>query len=499
MALSIGNTEPITIYIGDQELDAIYLGDQEIWTNLPVKKLKGVYCYGLSYINTLIEHGNDYKLEIDCSIDFQTIFGQWEVYGYRVAAISSTGKYKASMISEYLNTNIQNGTRCLITVDSVNKTITLTPKDGGSSETFTVSGSFAPSNSSAKLLYGVDNNLHYDTAPSTGGIGIIYGSKLWNNNVLTADIIPAQYKGTYSGKENPIGLFDKVSKTMFIPVYRDQSRYPGSKAPFVDCYKIVDNQYLFSFSANPKNESGSSFNPSTDSYLYNIGYGGPEASMYVEVKSGSKSDQIRIANDALQIEGYAHVKRGLFDEKWSSMWDLEWSVSLTFDDFSNGTYSPTPTTACARMLNMDTPTCEVYFDFGRDALFVCPSYWGGSLDITTYDNFSPVETEYSNKDRYYFTDINLAYMQNGVHNIKIGKKGMTIWFFFDNIPLCSWVVNTNHILDVSTSIDGTTIHKNRVYWCLGTFDNSEHRTPKFSVMSFDIDNRWLFESLLPEE
>ena len=31
MALSIGNTEPTTIYLGDQELDAIYLGDQEIW------------------------------------------------------------------------------------------------------------------------------------------------------------------------------------------------------------------------------------------------------------------------------------------------------------------------------------------------------------------------------------------------------------------------------------------------------------------------------------
>ena len=45
MALSIGNTEPTTVYLGDQELTAIYLGDTEIWRKnsgvLPIYRLAG--------------------------------------------------------------------------------------------------------------------------------------------------------------------------------------------------------------------------------------------------------------------------------------------------------------------------------------------------------------------------------------------------------------------------------------------------------------------------
>lgn len=477
MGMYLGETEFTGFYLGDTELTHLYVGDNEVWGSSNIQRLTGVFCPGLSYIRTNINHGNSYKLEIDCSMNFYTIFGQRSTYGYSVMCDVDSGKYKIYMKNETpLTTSIPIGTRCVMEIDHDAKTISVTPKAGGTTETLTVTGAIEPTNSVAKFLFGCDNNLYYTDAPFDGGMGIVYGAKIWFGDVLQAELVPAMYKGTMSGIENPVGLYDSVNDIFYVPTQKeDQTSYPATDAPFVDARYIGSSIPGWVFTNNPKGLSGSAFNPSSDTFIANNGYYDSSSAFYITTISGNKSDQIRIVDGNLQIEGYAHIKRGMMNRDWL----FDWSTELIIDDFANSAYAPSPATYLGRIFNMDFPACEVYFDFTNNRLGICPYYTNSQrTNMTTYGNYGPT----MERDRMNFSGITLSILQNGPHNFKIGKRGNTIYWFFDDTLLCSWVVET--------SLSAPK------YICLGTWETTGHNTPIMTIRKFAVHDNWQYEDLI---
>ena len=487
MGLYLGENEPTNIYLGDVELTAIYLGETEIWSNSRVKILSGVFCPGLCYINTGFTHDYNYKLEVDCAIEASAIFGNRPNVGYRVRINASSGsngyKYRAQLPEIDEDSTIDHGTRCIVTIDQVAKQITIAPKDGSTPFVYTLSsGSFEPVNSTQKFLFGADDDTYDRITPYEYGIGTIYGAKLWFNDVLAAEFVPAMYKGTISGEKNPIGLYNTVTDTFYRPIQRfDQTSNPATNAPFVDS-RLRPNIKLLPYGGyipgwsftNPKNLDGETFDPATDDFIANDGYYGTESAFYASVATGNKSDQMRIVNGKLQIEGYANIKRGIYNYAWRS----EWSMELVFEDFDNSTYAPITGTSAGRMINFPNLSAYVYFNFGDNRLVVNPFNDRDSSYVTIYGNYGASISD----GKVYCNDITLSIMQDGFHSIKIGKKKNDIYFFFDDIIVCKASVHS-----------GVTAE---TYLGIGGFGSGDSHTPKFTIGRLLIHDNWQYESLL---